>query len=95
MRVQKIVKRPIELLSIDGDGRILDVELIEKTEILCDLCNNKVAVEESELDSLPPGYVLCDSEYLYEVVCEDCRKRYLPRLKIYSNLEEADKAGER
>jgi len=87
IRVQKVVKRPIELLSIDEDGRILDVELIEKTEIVCDLCNNKVAVEESELDSLPAGFALTDGEYLYEILCEECRSRYYRDLKIYDSLE--------
>jgi hypothetical protein len=93
VRIQKIVKRPIEIVFLDEDGGVSDVELVEKTAIVCDLCNSQVAVEESELDSLPAGYVLCDGEYIYEVVCEDCRKRCFPRLKIYNDLEEA--LGER
>jgi hypothetical protein len=96
IRVQKIVRRPVEMMFFDEDGKVSDVELVEKSAILCDICNAEVALTENELTSgLPIGYALCDGEYIYEVVCEDCRRRCFPRLKIYSDLEEADEAGEK
>ena len=50
----------------------------------------QVALSQDELkNGLPIGYVLCDGEYVYEVLCEDCRRKYLGRLKIYDSLDEA------
>jgi hypothetical protein len=89
LRIQKITRRPIEMIFFDEDGSI-DVKLIEKTAIVCDVCNSQVAVREDELDSLPAGFALTDGEYLYEVICEDCRRRYYSSLKVYSELEEAN-----
>jgi hypothetical protein len=38
----------------------------------------------------PTGYVVSDGEYIYEAVCEDCRKRYYGDLPVYDTLEEAE-----
>jgi len=90
LRVQKILQRPITLAWFDEKGR-MDVELIEKTAILCDACNNPVSITEKEVEEgrLPIGYVLCDKEYLLEVVCEDCRRKHFKDLRVYDCLEEA------
>ena len=90
LRLQRIVMRPIEIIETTEDGEIIDVELIDKTSILCDVCSAQVALNEEDLESgLPIGYVLCDEGYLYEVVCEECREKYYGRLKIYDDLDEA------
>ena len=92
-RIQQIVKRPVTICFLDDEGRIGGVELIEKAEIVCDICGGRVAVTEEELKTLPMGYALCDDEQVYEVVCEDCRRRYYSGLKVYDNLDEALEVG--
>jgi hypothetical protein len=95
LRVQKLLRRPITIIGFEED-RIAEVTLIEKSDILCDVCNTPVATIQEEAEGgRTVGYVLCNGVYIYEVVCEDCRKRYFPRLKIYNDLEEADIAGDR
>ena len=90
LRIQKLLWRPVTMLSFDRSGAISDVELIEKSAILCDACGRRVAVTEKDLDEgLPMGYALCDDECIIEVVCEDCRQRYFKHLKIYDDLEQA------
>jgi len=89
LRVQKILQRPITLAWFDEKRGLIDVELIEKTAILCDACNDRVAVTEEEVEEFPIGYALCDKEYLLEVVCEDCRRKHFKDLRVYDNLEEA------
>ena len=91
LRLQKIVKRPIEVYSFDEGGNVADVELIEKTDIVCDACGiQALALTEDDLESgLSIGYAVCDEGYVYEVVCEECRKRYFRGLKIYNDLDEA------
>ena len=84
-RLQEIIKRPAKIFSFGKNG--VDVELIEKTTIVCDTCNRKVAMSQDELENgYAIGYALCDRRYVYEVVCEECRKRYFRKLKIYNNL---------
>ena len=88
-RIQRLLWRPTTMIVFDERGFIEDVELIEKHAILCDSCGCRVAVRESELGELPAGYALCDEEFVIEVVCEDCRRRYFKRLKVYGDLDEA------
>ena len=88
VKVQEIVKRPAKLYFIGEDGRI-EVELIEKPLIVCDICNSQVAIRLEELGRLPTGYVLCNDESILEVVCEDCRMRYYAELRVYDSLDEA------
>jgi len=89
LRIQKIILRPIEICSFDEDENVVDVELIEKTDIVCDVCCSEIALTENDLESgLSIGYALCDEECVYEVVCEECRKRYFRKLKIYDSLDE-------
>jgi len=71
LRIQKIILRPIEIIETTEDGKIVDVELVEKTTIVCDVCCSEIALTD------------------YEVVCEECRKRYFSFLKIYNDLDEA------
>jgi hypothetical protein len=93
LRIQQIVKRPVTICFLDDEDRISDVELVEKTGILCDACSSRVAVTEEELETLPTGYALCDGEQIYEVVCEDCRRRYYARLRVYDDLDKALEGG--
>ena len=90
LRIQKIVRRPIEIYGFDEDGEIIDVELVEKTAIVCDVCGTQaLALTENDLENgLPVGYALCDNEYVYQVVCDSCRRKYFGRLKIYDNLDQ-------
>lgn len=86
LRLQKLVKQPV-VIFFGGD-----VSIIPKDVILCDVCNNVVAVEERDLelgDRLPIGYALCDDEYILEVVCEECRRKHFQHLRCYNDLEEA------
>lgn len=77
LRVQKLVKQPT-VTFFDGS-----VEIILKDHVACDSCGAGVAVNEKELeDEEPPvGYILCDEEYIIEVVCEGCRRRYFKDLR--------------
>ena len=94
LRIQRIVRRPIEIYGFDEDGEIIDVELVEKTAIVCDVCGTQaLAVSSEDLENgLSVGYALCDDEYIYQVVCDSCRRKYFGRLKIYDNLDEAGDA---
>jgi len=90
LRIQKLLWRPATLMSFDESGVISNVELIEKSVIVCDTCGRQVAVTEKDLDEgLPMGYALCDEECVIEVVCEDCRRKYFAGLSVYHSLDEA------
>ena len=91
-RIQQVVKRPVTICFLDDEGGISGVELIEKAEVMCDVCGSRMAATEEELKTLPMD-ALCDDEQVYEVVCEDCRRRYYSGLKVYDNLDEALEAG--
>ncbi len=81
LRIQQLLRRSATMICFDERGVVSNVELIEKTAILCDSCGRKVAVTEGDLDEgLPMGYALCDEEYVIEVVCEDCRRKYFKHL---------------
>jgi predicted phage-related endonuclease len=86
-RIQRIVWRPMTMLFF-GDSE-MDVDVVYKSAILCDACNTQLytGMEEEEC---PTGYVVSDGEYIYEAVCEDCRKRYYGGLPVYDSLEEAE-----
>ena len=95
LRIQRLLWRPVTMVSFDRRGVIGDVELVEKSVIVCDSCGQRVAVTEKDLDEkLPMGYALCDEECIIEVVCEDCRQRYFKHLRIYDDLEQALDGGE-
>jgi hypothetical protein len=87
-RIQKIVWRPMTMVFF-GDSD-MDVDLVYKSAILCDVCNSQVYTGREEEEGLPTGYVVSDGEYIYEVVCEDCRKRYFGKLPVYDSLEGAE-----
>jgi len=95
LRIQKLLWRPMTIFSMDEQGTVYDVELIEKSAILCDACGRRVAVTEKDLDEgLLMGYALCDEECVIEVVCEDCRRRYFKHLRCYDDLDQALDGGE-
>ena len=87
-RIQRIVWRPMTMVLF-GDSD-MDVDLVYKSAILCDVCNSQVYTGREEEEGLPTGYVVSDGEYIYEVVCEDCRKRYFGKLPVYDSLEGAE-----
>ncbi len=90
IRIQRLIWRPATLMSFDEGGVISDVELVEKPVIVCDTCGARVAVTDKDVEEgLPMGYALCDEQYLIEVVCEDCRRRYFAGLRVYRSLDEA------
>jgi len=91
LRIQKIVWRPTTIVFGNPESDDVDVELIYKPFILCDICNTKVSTGKEDEGGLPVGYVLADTEYVYEVVCEDCRRRYYSRLPVYDTLEEVER----
>jgi hypothetical protein len=87
-RIQRIVWRPMTMVSF-GDSE-MDVDVVYKSAILCDACNAQLYTGREEEKECPTGYVLSDGEYIYEAVCEDCRKRYYEDLPVYDTLEEAE-----
>jgi len=81
LRIQRLLWRPVTMIGFDEHGAVREVQLIEKTMIICDTCGARVAVTERDLDEgLPMGYALCDEECIIEVVCEDRRRRYFKHL---------------
>ena len=72
-RILQVVKRPVTICFLDDEGGIGGVELVEKAEVVCDVCGSRVAVTEEELETLPMGYALCDDEQIYEVRPEGLR----------------------
>ena len=88
-RIQRIAWRPMTVVFF-GDSD-MDVELVYKSAILCDVCNSQVYTGREDEEGLPAGYMVCDNEYVYEAVCEDCRKRHFGRLPVYDSLEEAER----
>jgi len=91
LRIQRIVVRPIEIYIFDENGRVIDVELIQKSAIVCDVCGTEtVALTENEVQNgLRPGYAVCDSKYVIQITCDACRSKYFSFLKIYNDLDEA------
>jgi len=89
LRIRRIVETPLTICFMDEDGGIEEVELVEKTEIVCDACGRRVAIAEEELEALPTGYALCDEGEALEVVCEECRRRHYACLRVYDDLDEA------
>jgi hypothetical protein len=87
-RIQRIVWRPMTMLFF-GDSE-MDVDVVYKSAILCDACNAQLYTGREEEKECPTGYVVSDGEYIYEAVCEDCRKRYYGKLTVYDTLEEAE-----
>jgi hypothetical protein len=90
-RIQRIVWRPVTIVFRDPESDDVDVELFYKSFIVCDVCNTRVSTGREDKEGLPTGYVLADTEYVYEVICEDCRRRYFERLSVYDTLEEAER----
>ncbi|MEM4497845.1 MAG: hypothetical protein QW692_03345 [Nitrososphaerota archaeon] len=93
LRIWKLLMRSATIMFFDERGRVRDVELIEKPEILCDVCGGPVAVAEEELERLPMGYAVCDEECIIEVVCDDCRRRYFADRPVYDDLDRALDGG--
>jgi hypothetical protein len=87
-RIQRIVWRPMTMLFF-GDSE-MDVDVVYKSAILCDACNAQLYTGREEEKECPTGYVVSDGEYIYEAICEDCRKRYYGKLTVYDTLEEAE-----
>jgi uncharacterized protein with PIN domain len=87
-RIQRLVWRPMTMLFF-GDSE-MDVDVVYKSAILCDACNAQLYTGREEEKECPTGYVVSDGEYIYEAVCEDCRKRYYGGLPVYDSLEEAE-----
>jgi hypothetical protein len=87
-RIQRLVWRPMTMLFF-GDSE-MDVDVVYKSAILCDACNAQLYTGREEEKECPTGYVVSDGEYIYEAVCEDCRKRYYGKLPVYDSLEEAE-----
>jgi uncharacterized protein with PIN domain len=87
-RIQRLVWRPMTMLFF-GDSE-MDVDVVYKSAILCDACNAQLYTGREEEKECPTGYVVSDGEYIYEAVCEDCRKRYYGGLPVYDTLEEAE-----
>lgn len=89
-RIREAVRKPMKIVELDERGRVVSIEAIEKTAILCDSCSSELAVDGDGLEEgLPVGYAVCDEEYVLEVVCEDCRLRFFPSLEVFDDLEEA------
>jgi len=94
LRIRRLLWRPITVMGLDEGGDIIDVELIEKAAILCDSCGRRVAADSRDLEEgLPTGYALCDKECIVEVVCEGCRRRYFPALRVYDSLDDLGGGG--
>jgi hypothetical protein len=87
-RIQRIVWRPMTMLFFGDSG--MDVDVVYKSAILCDACNAQLYTGREGEKECPTGYVVSDGEYIYEAVCEDCRKRYYEDLPVYDTLEEAE-----
>jgi hypothetical protein len=87
-RIRRIVWRPMTMVSFGDSG--MDVDVVYKSAILCDACNAQLYTGMEEEKECPTGYVLSDGEYIYEAICEDCRKRYYGKLTVYDTLEEAE-----
>ena len=91
-RVKTLVSQPITMVFLDEFGNA-DVEAIERDgDVVCDACGRAIALDQEDLETgLILGYALIDEGYdeVYIVICELCRKRYYPRLKVYNTLEEA------
>jgi hypothetical protein len=87
-RIRRIVWRPMTMLFF-GDSE-MDVDVVYKSAILCDACNAQLYTGREGEKECPTGYVVSDGEYIYEAVCEDCRKRYYGKLPVYDTLEEAE-----
>jgi hypothetical protein len=90
-RIQRIVWRPTTIVFGNPESDDVDVELIYKPFIVCDVCNARVNTGKEDEEGLPVGYVLADTEYVYEVICEDCHRRYYRKLSVYDTLEEAER----
>lgn len=83
--VQRIVRRPVEIW---WSG---DVTVIPKDAILCDACNEQVAVDEKGVgEGLPAGYAVVEAGdgemWMTEIVCERCRERYFKRCEVYDEI---------
>ena len=85
LRIQRLVSRPIEIFF--GDL----VTTIPKSAIVCDTCNQQVAVTEQDLkNGLSKGYAVIDEDCLVEVVCEDCRKKFFSAAPVLDTLEDGE-----
>ncbi|MEM2066102.1 MAG: hypothetical protein QXH59_06415 [Candidatus Caldarchaeum sp.] len=89
LRVQRLVSRPVEIFF--GDL----VTTIPKSAIVCDACNQQVAVTEQDLKNLAMGYAVVDGEFILEVVCEECRQRYFDDIPVFDTLEDAEEVYEK
>ena len=90
LRVLRLVKTPTVIAMFDKYLNICNVDIIYKDIIVCDTCSSPVAEDEEDLEKgMPIGYAVCDEEYIIEVVCEGCRRRYFKDARIFDSLEEA------
>jgi hypothetical protein len=94
LRLQRLVSRPMEIYDVGGNGVSL-VDVIPKSAILCDACNDRVGVTEKEVkeEGLPVGYAVCEGGFILQVVCETCRRRYFRSAEVVHDLEEAERRG--
>ncbi|HIQ30212.1 MAG TPA: hypothetical protein EYH45_06585 [Candidatus Caldiarchaeum subterraneum] len=59
--------------------------------VLCDACSREVATIVDGIDEgLDIGYALVIEGYITEVICEECRRKYLNNKPINNTLEEAE-----
>jgi hypothetical protein len=93
LRIGRLVSRPMEIWVGDSYGE--DVEIIPKSAILCDACNKRVGVSDEEVreEGLPTGYAVCEADFILEVVCEACRRKYFGSAEVMHDLEEAERRG--
>jgi hypothetical protein len=69
----------------------VDVKFYYNRYTVCDICWKRVDTGKEGEEGLPVGYVLADTEYLYDIICENCRRRYYRKLSVYDTLEEAER----
>jgi hypothetical protein len=94
LRLQRLVSRPMEIYDV-GDNGVSLVDVIPKSAIVCDACNDRVGVSEKEVaeEGLPVGYAVIQSDFIIEVVCEACRRKYFGNAEVLHDLEEAERRG--
>jgi hypothetical protein len=94
LRLQRLVSRPMEIYNV-GDNGVSLVDVIPKSAIVCDACNDRVGVSEKEVmeEGLPVGYAVIQSDFIIEVVCEVCKRKYFGSAEVVHDLEEAERRG--
>jgi hypothetical protein len=92
IQIQWIAWRPKTAIFRNPKSGGVDVKFFYKPYTVCDICWKRVDTGKEGEKELPVGYVLADTEYLYDVIiCENCRRRYYRKLSVYDTLEEAER----